>query len=88
MASLTMPLWMHGLEGPDDWLVGARATSESDPRVAIAVALDATIVRALLVPSTMRLLGDANWWMPAWTRRVLRVRDPRPAAPEVAIESV
>jgi len=31
---------------------------------AIAVLLDATIVRALLVPATMRLLGDWNWWMP------------------------
>ena len=33
--------------------------------VAIAVALDATVVRALLVPATMRLLGRWNWWMPA-----------------------
>ena len=33
--------------------------------MAIAVALDATVVRALLVPSTMRLLGDWNWWLPA-----------------------
>jgi RND superfamily putative drug exporter len=31
---------------------------------AIAVFLDATVVRALLVPATMRLLGDWNWWMP------------------------
>ncbi len=31
----------------------------------IAIALDATIVRALLVPATMRLLGRANWWAPA-----------------------
>jgi RND superfamily putative drug exporter len=33
--------------------------------VAISVALDASVVRALLVPATMRLLGDRNWWMPA-----------------------
>ncbi|MEJ7749516.1 MAG: MMPL family transporter, partial [Candidatus Limnocylindrales bacterium] len=33
--------------------------------MAIAVALDATVVRALLVPATMRLLGHWNWWMPA-----------------------
>ena len=33
--------------------------------MAIAVALDATVVRALLVPATMRLLGRWNWWMPA-----------------------
>jgi RND superfamily putative drug exporter len=30
----------------------------------IAIALDATIVRALLVPATMRLLGRLNWWAP------------------------
>lgn len=33
--------------------------------LALAVALDATVVRALLVPATMRLLGRANWWLPA-----------------------
>jgi RND superfamily putative drug exporter len=38
---------------------------------AIAVLLDATIVRALLVPATMRLLGDWNWWAPNWLRRRL-----------------
>ena len=37
--------------------------------VAISVALDATVVRALLVPATMRLLGDWNWWMPARLER-------------------
>ncbi len=39
--------------------------------MAIAVALDATIIRALLVPATMRLLGDWNWWMPAALERRL-----------------
>jgi putative drug exporter of the RND superfamily len=39
---------------------------------AIAVFLDATIVRALLVPATMRLLGDWNWWSPTWLRRWIR----------------
>jgi uncharacterized membrane protein YdfJ with MMPL/SSD domain len=38
----------------------------------IAVVIDATIVRALLVPATMRLLGDANWWAPAPLRRFYR----------------
>ena len=38
--------------------------------MALAVALDATVVRALLVPATMRLLGNWNWWAPAWARRV------------------
>jgi len=32
--------------------------------MAIAVAIDATLVRALVVPATMRLLGDLNWWAP------------------------
>src|SRR5207247_8202677 len=39
--------------------------------VAIAVALDASAVRALLVPSAMRLLGNLNWWMPERLKRVL-----------------
>src|SRR5919198_3705298 len=37
---------------------------------AIAVFLDATVVRALLVPATMRLLGDWNWWSPRWLTRL------------------
>jgi putative drug exporter of the RND superfamily len=44
--------------------------------VAIAVALDATVVRALLVPSTMRLLGRWNWWMPARLERWMSARLP------------
>jgi RND superfamily putative drug exporter len=42
-----------------------------------AVFVDATIVRMVLVPATMELLGNANWWMPAWLGRLL---------PEVHIE--
>jgi RND superfamily putative drug exporter len=34
--------------------------------LAIAVAIDATLVRALIVPAVMRLLGKANWWAPRW----------------------
>src|SRR3954453_5734838 len=37
---------------------------------AVAVAVDATLVRCLLVPATMTLLGDANWWAPAPLRRL------------------
>lgn len=37
--------------------------------IALAVLLDATLVRALLVPATMRLLGSWNWWAPRFTRR-------------------
>ena len=36
----------------------------------IAVLVDVTLVRTLLVPATMTLLGNANWWAPAWLRRV------------------
>jgi putative drug exporter of the RND superfamily len=38
--------------------------------LAVAVAVDATLVRCLLVPATMTLLGDANWWAPAPLRRL------------------
>ena len=34
--------------------------------LAVAVLLDATIVRAVLLPATMKLLGDANWYLPRW----------------------
>ena len=38
--------------------------------MATAVLADATLVRALVVPALMRLLGRANWWAPRWTRRL------------------
>jgi RND superfamily putative drug exporter len=37
--------------------------------MAVAVIVDATLVRALVVPAVMRLLGTANWWAPRWLRR-------------------
>ncbi|GAA4477975.1 hypothetical protein GCM10023094_21110 [Rhodococcus olei] len=36
----------------------------------IALIIDATVVRMLLVPALVKLMGDANWWAPAWMRRV------------------
>jgi len=39
--------------------------------LATAIFVDATIVRLFLVPSTMELLREANWWMPRWLDRVL-----------------
>ena len=39
--------------------------------LATAILVDATIVRMVLVPATMALLGKANWWLPAWLDRVL-----------------
>ncbi|MFN2463812.1 MAG: MMPL family transporter [Candidatus Dormibacteria bacterium] len=40
--------------------------------MAIAVVIDATLVRALIVPATMRLLGERNWWAPAPVARLYR----------------
>ena len=39
--------------------------------LAVAILVDATLVRMVLVPSVMQLLGRANWWLPAWLDRVL-----------------
>jgi RND superfamily putative drug exporter len=39
--------------------------------LSVAVLLDATLVRMLLVPSTMELLGAKNWWLPRWLDRIL-----------------
>ena len=39
--------------------------------LATAVAVDATIIRMVLVPSTMALIGDPNWWLPKWLDRLL-----------------
>jgi RND superfamily putative drug exporter len=60
----------------------------------IAIVVDATVVRTLLVPATMRLLGRANWWAPGPLRRVyarygIRESDePVPAAPERELATV
>jgi uncharacterized membrane protein YdfJ with MMPL/SSD domain len=43
--------------------------------LAVAIALDATIVRLVLVPATMQLMGNWNWWMPEWLGRILPEAD-------------
>ncbi len=51
--------------------------------LATAILLDATIVRMVLVPATMALLGRANWWLPDWLeRRLLRLTHPETLEPE------
>ena len=65
--------------------------------LATAVLIDATVVRIVLVPATMRLLGDWNWWLPGWLDRLLPNLDieggtglPEPeyeTAPEVTVEA-
>ncbi len=42
----------------------------------VSVVIDATVVRLILVPSTMYLLGRANWWLPQWLDRLLPHLDP------------
>ncbi|MGH9260531.1 MAG: MMPL family transporter, partial [Acidimicrobiales bacterium] len=39
--------------------------------LAVAVLLDVTLIRMLLVPATMELLGARNWWMPRWLDRII-----------------
>jgi RND superfamily putative drug exporter len=39
--------------------------------LATAVLIDATVVRVVLVPATMKLLGERNWWVPGWLDRIL-----------------
>ena len=39
--------------------------------LATAILVDATVVRMVLLPATMKLLGDANWWIPRWLDRLL-----------------
>ncbi len=43
--------------------------------LATAIFVDASIVRMVLVPATMKLMGDANWWLPDWLDRVLPTID-------------
>ena len=54
--------------------------------LAVAVALDATIVRVVLVPATMKLLGSRNWYLPSWLEWLPRVNIEGYAAPEAAPE--
>ncbi|MFB6723886.1 MMPL family transporter [Kribbella sp. NPDC056345] len=48
--------------------------------LAVAILIDATIIRAVVLPSIMILLGDANWWAPRWLRP--RAKHATPPAPE------
>jgi uncharacterized membrane protein YdfJ with MMPL/SSD domain len=52
-------------------LTGVPSIKELGLGCAVAIALDATLVRLILVPAAMKLLGSWNWWMPSWLDRVL-----------------
>jgi len=49
--------------------------------LAVAVFLDATVIRLVLVPATMALLGELNWWLPRWLDRLLPHVDVDAAVP-------
>ena len=52
-------------------LTGVPSIKELGLGAAVAIALDATLVRLILVPAAMKLMGGWNWWMPSWLDRVL-----------------
>jgi uncharacterized membrane protein YdfJ with MMPL/SSD domain len=52
-------------------LTGVPSIKELGVGCAVAIALDATLVRLILVPAAMKLMGDWNWWMPGWLDRLI-----------------
>jgi RND superfamily putative drug exporter len=57
-------------------LAGSRTVETFGVGLALAVLLDATVIRSLLLPATMQLLGRYNWWIPGWLHRRLPVLRP------------
>lgn len=55
--------------------------------LATAIFLDATVVRLMLVPATMKLLSNANWWLPRWLDRLLPELDSAPVEEPVEVGS-
>jgi uncharacterized membrane protein YdfJ with MMPL/SSD domain len=47
--------------------------------LAVAVLIDATIIRGVLLPATMKLLGESNWYLPGFLERMPQLRRRRPA---------
>jgi len=64
-AAIMVTVFLAFVLGPE------RVIKEFGIGLATAILVDATIVRILLVPSTMELLGRWNWWMPRWLDRIL-----------------
>ena len=56
--------------------------------MAVAVFLDATVIRLVLVPATMALLGDLNWWVPHWLDRLLPHIDIDAAVPVTPLDPI
>jgi RND superfamily putative drug exporter len=53
--------------------------------LSVAVLLDATLIRMVLVPATMTLVGRANWWLPGWLDRILPHLDLEGAAKQEVV---
>ena len=52
--------------------------------LAAGILLDATVIRALIVPAVVVLMGRWNWWLPSWPARLLRVEPSFPPRPTEA----
>jgi RND superfamily putative drug exporter len=52
-------------------MAGLPQVKEIGVGLAVAIFLDATVVRLVLVPATMELMGDFNWWVPTWLGKIL-----------------
>jgi putative drug exporter of the RND superfamily len=68
-------------------LVGDLGVKQVGLGLGAAVLIDATIVRMVLVPAVMELLGRANWWLPGWLDRLLphvKAEAPQPELTPVA----
>jgi RND superfamily putative drug exporter len=75
-AAIMVVVFLSFVAGPDTFLklfgIG----------LAAAIFLDATVVRMVLVPAVMQLLGERNWWIPSWLERRLPQLDVEPVAAE------
>jgi putative drug exporter of the RND superfamily len=54
--------------------------------LSVAILIDATIVRGILLPASMKLLGDWNWYLPSWLEWLPRIGAERDAAPPIEPE--
>ena len=68
-------------------LPGAPSIKELGVGLSVAIFVDATVVRLVLVPATMRLLGDWNWWLPRPLARILGASETARVAPERCLKS-
>jgi hypothetical protein len=63
------------------------AFDEAEAR-ALAVLIDATVIRGILLPAAMKLLGDWNWYLPRWLEWLPRIGAERDAGPPLEPEDV